>query len=391
LWRAGDLRKLESFCAGPSEGHRTTAYVRKGMSRTLAAIAALLAVAAPEIARAVTLEAQDARISINGFIDLQYTYMGRLPRAAAPPATGLTTQDVISTLDQDRLNLILKVDRDRFRVNVNVSSRNAYATGGVHPHGEFSIMEAYGEYRVSQGLNVRGGSFLVPFGIYNEIRYATSLFAPVVLPQVYETLPNYHASGGAPHVVPEEGNLMVSGARGPGTARVFYAAYVGSGDRNQYGTDRNEDKAVGGRLTLLLDQERQGLGVSYYTTDEGGDVGRRHHIMTSADLRAGRWGLEAEALWLTTTKDRYDVFAYYLRLRRQIGKATPFIGFDYFEDDKNPIYTEGMQRWSTGLGYEATSNLYLKAEYHYHVFDGATIPSDADRVHMVRLAAIMVF
>jgi hypothetical protein len=37
-----------------------------------------------------------------------------------------------------------------------------------------------------------------------------------------------------------------------------------------------------------------------------------------------------------------------------------------------------------------TSNLHLKAEYHYHVFDGAGIPSDADRVRMVRLAAIMV-
>jgi len=361
------------------------------MRRILTAAAALLAVATPEIARAVTLEAHDARISINGFVDLQYTYMGRLPVADAPPATGLATQDVLSTLDQDRLNLILKVDRDRFRVNVNVASRKAYAVGGVEPHGEFSFLEAYGEYRKSQALNIRGGSFLVPFGIYNEIRYATSLFAPVVLPQVYEPLPNYAASGGADHVVPEEGNLMVFGAAGPGVARVFYAAYVGSGDRTQAGVDQNEDKAVGGRLTLLLDQERQGLGVSYYTTDDGGAEGRRHHVMASADLRAGPWGLEAEALWLTTTRDLYDVFAYYLRLRRQIGPATPFIGFDHFEDGRNPIYAEGMQRLSAGLGYEANSNLYLKAEYHYHVFDGAAIPSDAHHVHMVRLAAIMVF
>lgn len=361
------------------------------MRRILAAAAALIAVTAPEVARAVTFEAHDARVSINGFVDLQYTYMGRLPVAATPPAAGLVSQDVISTLDQDRLNLILKVDRERFRVNVNMVSRKAYATGGVHPHGEFSVQEAYGEYRRSQAFNLRGGSFLVPFGIYNEIRYATSLFAPVVLPQVYEPLPNYHVSGGAPHVVPEEANLMVYGVRGPNVARVSYAAYVGSGDRNEYGTDRNENKAVGGRLTLLLDQERQGLGVSYYTTNEGGTEGRRHHTMASADLRAGRWGLEAEALWLSTTRDRYDVFAYYLRLRRELGPATPFVGFDHFEDDQNPIYAEGMQRWSAGLGYEVNSNLYLKAEYHYHVFDGAAIPSDADRVHMVRLAAIMVF
>jgi hypothetical protein len=357
----------------------------------LTAAAVLLGAAAPGTVRAVTLEAHDARISINGFLDLQYTYIGRLPMPATPPATGLTTEDAVSTLDQDHLNLILKVDRDRLRVNVNVSSRKAYAVGGVEPRGEFSFMEAYGEYSPSEALRVRGGSFLVPFGIYNEIRYATSLFAPVVLPQLYEPLPNYAGSGGAEHLVPEEGNLMVLGAVGPGAARVLYAAYVGSGDRTQAGVDRNEDKAVGGRLTLRFAQEREGLGVSYYTADDGGNVGRRHHVMASADLRAGRWGLEAESLWATTTRGRYDVFAYYVRLHRQIGAATPFVGFDHFEDRRNPIYADGMQRWSTGLGYEVTSNLHLKAEYHYHVFDGAGIPSDADRVHMVRLAAIMVF
>ncbi len=361
------------------------------MKRFLAAAVVLLAAAAPRVARAVTLDAQDARVSINGFLDLQYTYMGRLPAPATPPAVGLTTQDPISTLDQDRLNLILKVDRDRFRVNVNVSSRKAYSVGGVEPHGQFSFQEAYGEYRRSEALNVRGGSFLVPFGIYNEIRYATSLFAPVVLPQLYEPLPNYAASGGADHIVPEEGNLMVSGAVGPGRARLFYAAYLGTGDRTQAGTDQNEDKAVGGRLTLMTDQERQGVGVSYYTTNDGGGEGRRHHVMTSLDLRRGPWGLEAEALWLTTTAHVYDVFSYYVRLRRHVGAATPFLGYDYFEDTKNAIYAGGMKRLSTGLSYEATSNLYLKAEYHCHVFDGSAIPSDADYVHMVRLAAIMVF
>jgi len=361
------------------------------MKRLLAAAVVLLAVAAPHIARAVTLEAQDARISINGFLDLQYTYMGRLPAPAVPPAVGITTQDPVSTLDQDRLNLILKVDRDRFRVNVNVSSRKSYTVGGVEPHGAFSFLEAYGEYRGSQALNVRGGSFLVPFGIYNEIRYATSLFAPVVLPQVYEPLPDYAASGGADHVVPEEGNLMVSGAVGPGRARLFYAAYLGTGDRTEAGVDQNEDKAVGGRLTLMLDQERQGIGISYYTTDDGGAEGRRHHVMPSIDLRRGPWGLESEALWLTTTTDRYDVFSYYVRLRRHVDAATPFLGYDYFEDKENAIYSGGMRRLSAGLGYEATSNLYLKFEYHCHVFDGAAIPSNADHVHMVRLAAIMVF
>lgn len=365
------------------------------MKGVIPAAAVLLLAMAPGPAGAFTVESHDAHVTVSGFLDLQYTFMGRLPMGVetAPGvfAVAPVPQDTISTLDQDRLNVILKADRDRFRADVNVASRKAYAAGGVHPRGEFSILEAYGEYQVSDAFRVRGGSFLVPFGIYNEIRYATSLFAPVVLPQLYETLPNYQASGGADHVVPEEGNLMVLGTVGPGGGRFAYAAYVGTGDRTEAGIDRNENKALGGRLTLLLDHGRQEIGGSYYTTDEGGAWGRRQHTIVSLDLRAGPWGLEAESLWMTTSRDRADVFSYYVRLRREMGPATPFVGFDYFEDGVNPVYAEGMQRWSGGLGYDVTPYLYVKGEYHFHDFDGAAIPSGAEHVHMLRLAAILVF
>jgi hypothetical protein len=92
-----------------------------------------------------------------------------------------------------------------------------------------------------------------------------------------------------------------------------------------------------------------------------------------------------------TSRDTADVFTYYVRVDRPIGRATPFLGYDYIRDRAHPIYGEGMVRWSTGVGYEASSNLYLKAEYHLHVFDEPTIPDSADTVHMVRLAGILVF
>jgi hypothetical protein len=113
--------------------------------------------------------------------------------------------------------------------------------------------------------------------------------------------------------------------------------------------------------------------------------------MVSLDLDVAGFDLVSESLWVRTSRDTADVFTYYVRVSRLIGRATPFVGFDYFRDHAHPIYGAGMDRWSAGVGYEATSNVYLKAEYHLHVFDEPAIPDSADTVHMVRLAAIMVF
>jgi hypothetical protein len=372
--------------------------MRRSLATTRAGLALALALAAvlvPVRAGAVTLQAYDARVNLNLYLDVQYTYMGRLPKGMETSpgvyAVDPTPHDGISTLDQERLNLILKVDRDRFRANVNLYSHRAFASDANATQGEFQVMEAYGEYRRSREFNLRGGTFLVPFGIFNEIRYAISLFAPVVLPTVYEPMLNYELAGGLDHLVPDEGNLMVSGAVGPGDGTVAYAVYMGSGHRTDRGTDRNEDKSFGAQLTARLADGRQKVGASFYTSNDEDRFGRRRHGMVSLDLKAGDFGVIAESLWVRTSKDTADVFTYYVRIDRPIGRATPFVGYDYIRDRAHPIYGAGMVRWSIGVGFEASSNLYLKAEYHLHVFDEPTIPDSADTVHMVRLAGILVF
>jgi len=355
----------------------------------------LAAVSAPPTAGAVTGEIGDARVSVNGYLDLQYTYMGRLPQGTetAPGvfAVAPTPADPISTLGQERMNLILRVDEERYRATVNLRAAQG-VDGDTHSTGgRVEVMEAYGEYRRDERFSLRGGTFLTPFGIYNEFRYAISLFAPVVLATVYAPPDNYADSGGLAHVAPDNVNLMAAGALGRAPRWLAYAVYVGAGDRTATGTDPNEDKAVGGRLTARLAGGRRSIGVSYYTAKDPQPWGRHRHTMASLDLWTGQLHTESEMLWVRTSTDAADVFAWYVRLSRPVGRATPFIGLDFFRDDANPIYARGMRRWSAGAGYEATSHLYLKAEYHYHTYPGAAIPDAADAVHMVRLAAIMVF
>jgi hypothetical protein len=68
------------------------------------------------------------------------------------------------------------------------------------------------------------------------------------------------------------------------------------------------------------------------------------------------------------------------------------VGYDRLQDTKNPLYADGMERWSAGVGFELNPNVYLKAEYHDHHFGTAAVAA-AGLAHarMARLAAIVVF
>ncbi|MDH5526820.1 MAG: hypothetical protein OEY97_05870 [Nitrospirota bacterium] len=352
----------------------------------------LSALLAPVPATAITLEAADSRVSILGYMDLQYSFMERLPTCSTGCPT-ITSTPVVSSLDSSRANLILRVDREQMRAAVNLFSGNGYQSDGSGSQGRFEVMEAYGEYRHGPGLILRGGTFLAPFGIYNEIRYAISLFAPVVLSTAYEPLPDYAASGGLPHLVPDAANGMVSGALGAGA--LDYALYVGSGERQASGMDENRDKAVGGRLQWHPSKSLS-LGASAYTANDdplGTTIhGRRRHGMLSLDWHPGNTTVQWEYLRVTCAADTVNAHSQYLRVSHRIGRVTPFVGYDHFQDRPNPLYADGMARWSAGTGIEVSPNVYLKAEYHYHHFETAAVAAAGlDRAQMVRLAAIVVF
>jgi len=345
----------------------------------------------PASAGAVSLDVQGTRLSINGYLDVQYTYMDPMPMRMGAM---IMPMDSISTLDQDHMNLIVQTVRDRTVANVNLESRHAFESsvqsdGTVDGHGEWNVLEAWGEYQFSDRYQVRGGRFLTPFGIYNHMQYAIALFAPVVLPTLYSPPPNYTASGGIDHLVPDEANLMVHGAFDGRSLRTDYALYTGTGHRRANGVDKNEAKNVGGQLNLSVGDQMLGFS-AYWANDE--DAYRdRLHLAASTDLNRGPWNLQAEVLTIRSATDAVDVLTYYGRVSYQAGSDTVFAGYDFLRDQGNLIYREGMQRWSAGIGHEVNPWVLLKAEYHFHIYDGSQIPSAVEEVHMVRAAAIMVF
>jgi len=342
-------------------------------------------------AGAVSLDVQGTRLSIYGYLDVQYTYMDRMPMRMGATVMPM---DAISTLDQDHLNLIVHTVRDRMVANVNLESRHAFESavqndGTVDGHGQWNVLEAWGEYQFSDRYQVRGGRFLAPFGIYNHMRYAIALFAPVVLPTIYETPPNYQASGGIDHLVPDDGNVMLHGAFEGPTLRTEYALYTGSGHQRANGTDKNEAKNVGAQVNASAGG--QTVGVSAYWANDEDAFGDRVHLAASLDLYRGPANLQGEVLAIRSSTDAVDVLSYYGRLSYRAGPDTLFAGYDFLRDRSNLIYRDGMQRWSAGVGHEVNPWILLKGEYHFHIYDGSQIPGAVEHVHMVRVAAIMVF
>jgi len=345
----------------------------------------------PASAGAVSLDVEGTRLSINGYLDLQYTYMDRMPMRMG---SMIMPMDSVSTLDQDHLNLILQTTRDHTVANINLESRHAFsggvdASGAPDGHGQWSVLEAWGEYQFSDRFQVRGGQFLAPFGLYNHMRYAIALFAPVVLDTMYAPPANYEASGGIDHLVPDTGNLMLHGAFNARAARTEYALYTGDGHARGDGTDRNDAKTLGAQVNLYMGPGM--AGASVYWANDADAFGDRVHAAGSLSADFGPVNLQAELLTVRTSTDAADVLSYYARASYHTGPDTVFAGYDFLHDRSNLIYGKGMVRWSAGIGHEVNPWVLLKAEYHLHVYDGAAIPSRVDHVNMVRAAAIMVF
>ncbi len=338
---------------------------------------------------AVTLDVSGMKFGINGFMDLEYTYSGKMAMVMTD-SNGVETimsMDESSSFDQHHMNLLLGVEKGKFRAHLNIQSLYAYTTedGGK---GDFAIEEAYGEYTVNDLLKIRAGHFLMPFGIYNDIHYITPLFATVVLPYIYEP-PMMYAGGPLIH---ESANLLLSGTYVGDEMELSYGLHVGNGERDESGLDKNKDKQLGGRVRLSLFDNFK-VGVSYCTVEDDPDTEGRNNI----------YGVDIDATFLDSlnlqseyVRDDYEKresrYSYYVRLTYNLDRLSPFITYDYFEDKEDLLYKKGMNRWGVGVGYTLNENITLKGEYHYHVFSESDgLPDDTDKSHMVHTSLIFVF
>ncbi len=238
------------------------------------------------------------------------------------------------------------------------------------------IEQAWVRYKASESFALRAGSFLVPFGRYNQSNrpYQTDLINPPL--QVEEMYPSRWRELG----VLLEGRI----------SSLFYSAYVGNGlaekvnlKESQQFEDNNKNKALGARAGLFLSQNLA-IAFSYYRGKYDEDNSRDLSFQ-GADLIWEFEGLHFLAEYSQASLENPEPYSsgevkgYFVQASFNIDSFRPVVSYQYLEYDDPyhglgfilPSYPGGgiledKSRWSFGLVYFFAPALVFKLEYDYN-------------------------
>jgi hypothetical protein len=279
----------------------------------------------------------------------------------------------------------------------------------VRPGG-IIIERAHLEYEIHPLLNVRGGHFLTPYGIWN-VDHGTPVIIGVRRPYIV----------GEGLLPASQTGLELYGTRIFDPVKVGYHLTLSNG-RGPIDTyqDLNKNKAIGGRLFARADTPAGGftLGASGYsgrysdkvqvfTLDAEGRVSVTYPV--TADYRELslatdlKWELEGfllqgEAIMNDVVYDEPrppDAFAiggppgfvpdhrrvgvYGLTgYRFEFGGIMPFAGLEYYDTGRTDAFSEAVAVWG-GINSRPTPRVVLKAQYMYSWFlgDPARLPENS--------------
>jgi len=266
--------------------------------------------------------------TFHGYADIEFTHMDSMPMNMKDtaytkimgnwPMLGVMTMPDVQFLDQNRLNLLLDLKKEKWRLHLNVQSRHLFTwdsqedismvmdsmtdvagqkamammqtmapTDSIIPthlmmlrSNFFQVQQGFLEFTVNDAVAFRAGTFLPPLGIYNDIRYITPLYATVVLPMVYENMPVYTGRNRKfQEFLPQNANFMISGAKFSDDAEMGYAVYGGYGKYANilYDADERVDSirvdrgvGIGGKVHYLHGETILGA-LSLYTYEHPED------------------------------------------------------------------------------------------------------------------------
>lgn len=304
------------------------------------------------------------RLSLYGYYDFEVEYLDRD-----------STSDSW-TFDQHHLSFvsIYKVDA-KFRVFSQIDWEHGPAHSGDINEGKIYVAAAFADYKHSDGLGVRVGKFLTPFGIYNERHDATPTFLTTQL--AHSVYGKHELSVGAKGLYYAKfcTGLELLGNINFVSWDVGYRVFVSNGrGENPAESDGNNDKGFGGRLTLVSSGQNIKLGASYYTDRNGLDLdARQSAVGIDLELDLSNWHLEYESIYARLEHVAADssllgnfrgAFGYYIMGARTIAdKLTPFVRFEHQWHDVNHM-DDSETVLAVGINYAVTPKVYLKSEIH---------------------------
>jgi len=240
----------------------------------------------------------------------------------------------------------------------------------------FEVEQAWATFRWSEAVRVRLGLYLVPFGRYNE---SGRSFETRLVERPLPVSLNYPASW-------RDIGAVVEGKIG----FVTYSAYIGNGlaeadslGAGQQFRDNNRNKALGGRLGLLLDQGLE-AGASYYS-GRMDPANSRGLSLLGFDATWASRGMRLSAEYSRAKIDNPAPYAagtaegYFVLFSFDIAGLSPLVAYEKNRTEDafhgpgfaaGPLPGAGIfdnrNLWAVGLVYAASPNILIKLEYDFN-------------------------
>jgi hypothetical protein len=307
---------------------------------------------------ALHAEAQDVgnRIRINGFGSLEFEK--QFQSLGFGDSRGSFDIDVLGFAVNAYLN-------DRTRISLETD----WVHGSDLNRGSVTLEYGFVEYTAKEGLKLRGGKFLTPFGIYNEIHNIAYSFEAVKLPSPPSLASRVLRGGYRPY--PRSGvGLAAHGDLHTGDKDLDFDVMIGNGEQtntNPFEFDDNSSKSVTARIRFEANDSLR-IGNSFYY-DRITEKGFNRQISDGLEAEYNHKAIRLQSEIVFSHKRRDDgtqmkQFGWYLfgsyRLKNRLA---PYIRYEYVtfrEQDDNH-----GRNIITGLNYEVNKNLYLKIENNF--------------------------
>lgn len=303
------------------------------------------------------------RLSIHGYYDFQYID---------------ADNDVVGSFIQNELSIFLRstTEDERWTIFGELEFEridgNDYVVGEGDESGELEIETAWLEYRHSDRFRVRGGKLLLPqyWQTYHYPNLTLSTLAPLMVGNVFpKSIVALQAAG----------DWWTANERG-----ISYALYAGNGgDGEAHEVDQNDNKAVGGRLTLRLAGKHRPAWLDTLDFSVSGnygdnDRGQSEGILgLDTQIRVGRFELLSELARGNQPRYYATGFPFFTeRSGESLGfyvqpayRLSPewhvFYRYDYLDLNSGAWTPLDGERHTAGVNFRPEPNISLKLEFFH--------------------------
>lgn len=296
----------------------------------------------------------DDKVRINGYYDFEYI-----------------TDNAKSSYGhfrQHHMSIFLARDWDNWRFFTEVEFEDGVALDGdgatASGVGEVKIEYAWVEHTFSDALALRGGWMLLPqyWNVNHYPNITLSTNKPLIVGKVFPS---------------DIAAALAHGSIYAGNLGVTYNVYAGNGQAEKPAkNDDNENKAVGGRVSLNLDGltsmfTRFDVGFSGYNErvrDVGGTELEDGFYVWGADLQINTNRVELLAEYASRTAGE-DIEGMYAQASvRVAGEARLFFRHEFFDHFSGGVAKQHT-RQTLGVNYRPLPNIALKLEVSSNTFE----------------------